>query len=291
MIDLFRRAAPTAPKPSAAAICVWGPAGSPGKSTFAANLACELAIEGSRVLLVDLDTYSPCIGDMFGLIDHPPGLAAAARLVGQGRFDLEQITRLTVRFDVGSGQVAILTGLSSPSRWPEIGAEKIEGLISSALDHFDFVILDVASSLESSIRQVGGAVDRNIAARTAISFCAKTIALLSSEPIGVKRFLEAFEQVSALTSSCMVVANRLRTSALGSKAKQQIEDAVEHFYKQSISAFIPDDSESCDKAAFEMVPLAMMKRSSPARQAIAQFARLNFVEGATRKRRSVAKLG
>ena len=290
MIDLFKRNAPVPKESSPTSICVWGPAGSPGKSTFAANMACEMALEGHRVLLVDLDTFSPCLSEMFGLIDHPPGLAAAVRLVGQGRFDLEQINRLAVRFDVGSGHLAILTGLSSSSRWPEIGAEKVEGLINGALQHFDFVILDVASQLESSIRQVGGAVDRNIAARTAISVSSKTVAMLSSEPIGVKRFLEAYDQVSALTSNSLIVANRLRTSALGAKAKQQVDDAIRHFFNRSIAAFIPDDSESCDRAVFEMVPLAMMKRSSSARQAIAQFVRLNFLGAAPRRHRSVAKL-
>jgi MinD-like ATPase involved in chromosome partitioning or flagellar assembly len=291
MIDLFKRKAPTLVQASPIAICVWGAAGSPGKSTVAANLACELSIEGHRVLLVDLDTYSPCLSDLFGLIDHPPGLAAAARLVGQGRFDLEQIDRLTVQFDVGSGKLAILTGLSSPARWPEIGAEKIEGLVEIALEHFDFVILDVASSLESSIRQVGGAVDRNIASRTALSVCEKTIAVLSAEPIGVKRFLEAFEHASVLASDCLIVANRLRTSALGAKAKQQVEDAVRHFCDRAVTAFIPDDSDSCDRAVFEMVPLALMKRSSPARQAIAQFARLDLGDVTQLKQRGVAKLG
>lgn len=290
MIDLFKRNVPVLTEANPISICVWGPAGSPGKSTVAANMACELALEGRRVLLVDLDTYSPCLSEMFGLVDHPPGLAAAARLVGQGRFDLEQINRLAVRFEVGSGHLAILTGLSSPSRWPEIGAEKVEGLIKNALEHFDFVILDVASPLESSIRQVGGAVDRNIATRTALTVAAKTVAVLSSEPIGVKRFLEAYDQVSALTSNSLILANRLRTAALGTKAKQQVDDAMRHFFNRSIASFIPDDSESCDRAVFEMVPLAMMKRSSPARQAIAQFARLNFLGGAPRRHRSVAKL-
>lgn len=290
MIDFFKRRAPLDKSLAPTSICVWGPAGSPGKSTFAANLACELALEGKRVLLIDLDTYSPCLSELFGLVDHPPGLAAAARLVGQDRLDLEQIERLAVSFEVSSGHLAILTGLSSRSRWPEIGAEKVEGLIKIALEHFDFVILDVASPLESSIRQVGGAVDRNIAARTAISVCAKTIALVSAEPVGVKRFLAEYDQVATLTAKPIIVANRLRTSALGSKGRQQLEDAIRHFCDRPISTFVPEDSESCDRAVFEMVPLAMMKRSSPARQAIAQYARLNFLGGAPRKHRGVAKL-
>ena len=291
MIDLFKRSnSPQAPAASRS-ICVWGPAGAPGKTTLAVNLASELALEGKRVLLIDLDTYSPSISDHFGLVDQPPGLTAAARLVGQGRFDLEQIERLAVRYEVGVGQLAILTGLSSSSRWPEISAEKIEGMLAVALEQFEFVVVDIASPLESSIRQVGGAIDRNVAARTALARCNLVLAVVAADPIGVKRFLDAHEALSVLASNVQVIVNRLRSSALGVKARQQVDDALVEFTGRSAAAFIPSDFDSCDKALFEMVPLAMMKRSSPARQAIAQFARLNFVPSEARKSRRVAKLG
>lgn len=291
MIDLFKRSSSPQTLAASQTICVWGPAGAPGKTMLAVNLASELALEGKRVLLVDLDTYSPSISDYFGLVDQPPGLTAAARLVGQGRFDLEQIERLVVRYEVSAGQLAILTGLSSASRWPEISAEKVDGMLTEALKYFDFVVLDVAAPLESAIRQVGGAIDRNIAARTALSRATVCLAVLAADPIGVKRFLDSFEALTALSSKVLVVANRLRTSALGVKAKQQIEDAIAQLAGQSVAAFIPVDYEACDRAVLEMVPLAMMKRSSPARQAIAQFVRLNFVPTQARKSRRVAKLG
>ena len=290
MVEFFKSKKLESAKPPSRSICVWGPAGSTGKTTIAINLACELAIEGNRVMLIDLDTYSPSIADSLGLVDHPPGLASAARLVGQGRFDREQIERLSVRFEVGSGQLAILTGLSNPSRWPEISAEKTEGLISVGLENFDFVVVDVAPHLESAVRQVGGAVDRNIATRTALQFCSVSLAVVAADSLGVKRFVEVFEQASGLSKELLILANRLRASALGIKAKRQVDDAVKFFCNREIAAFIPEDAASCDRSVFEMVPLAMMKRASPARQAIAQFARLTFLPGHARKGRRVAKL-
>lgn len=290
MVDFFKRTKQESAKPASRSICVWGPAGSTGKTTIAVNLACELALEGNRVMLIDLDTYSPSISDALGLVDHPPGLASAARLVGQGRFELEQIDRLSVRFEVGSGQLAVLTGLSNASRWPEISGEKIEGLISVGLENFDFVVVDVSPHLEPAVRQVGGAIDRNIATRAALQSCSVSLAVVAADPLGVKRFVEVFEQAAGISKVLIIVANRLRASALGLKARRQVEDALKFFCNREIAAFIPEDAASCDRSLFEMVPLAMMKRASPARQAIAQFARLTFLPGHTRKGRRVAKL-
>ena len=291
MIRFFERGSLPTEASQSLSICVWGPAGSTGKTTVAINLACELALEGKRVMLIDLDTYSPSISDFLGLVDHPPGLASAARLVAQQRFDLEQIERLSVRFEIGSGCLAILTGLSSASRWPEISSEKTEGLIAAGQEHFDFVVVDVSAHLESSVRQVGGAIDRNIAARTALSVCSKSLAVIAADAIGIKRFTEAVEQAAGISNDLLIVANRLRSSALGSKARRQVEDAVQFFCNRQVSAFVPDDSVTCDRALLEMVPLAMMKRASPARQAISEFARATFLPERTRKGRRVAKLG
>ena len=80
MIDLFKRQSTNQALIAGGSICVWGPTGSPGKSTLALNLACELASSGKQVLLIDLDTYSASIGTLIGVAEPGPGVAAAARL-------------------------------------------------------------------------------------------------------------------------------------------------------------------------------------------------------------------
>jgi hypothetical protein len=70
---------------------------------------------------------------------------------------------------------------------------------------------------------------------------------------------------------------------LGTSAKAQVEDAILEMCRSEVRWFIPEDRSSCDRAVLEMVPLAMLKRSSGARQAIAQFARTNFDIGDGRK--------
>ncbi|MFM6939391.1 MAG: CpaE family protein [Rhodoluna sp.] len=290
MIDLFKRASETRPDVEGSSICVWGPQGSPGKTSFAINLAYELGLEGRNVLLVDLDTYSSTIGQHFGVVDRQPGLAAAARLVGQSRLNQVELERLSFSYEVGRGRLTVLAGLGSATRWPEISAEKAEGLIAVAMQSFDHVIVDVASPLESGVRQIGGVVERNSAARAAISACSSVVAIFEPTPIGIGRLAESFEQLRGIRQDSILVANRLRASALGQRPRQQVEDAIMQLCRQQVDAFIDADSDAFDRAQLESVPLALIKRSSKARQAIAQFARLNILKQAGHAHTAVARL-
>ena len=70
---------------------MWGPAGSPGRTLVAANIAGELAAEGKSVLLVDADSYGASVAAVLGLLDEAAGLAQACRLADQGLLDAEAL--------------------------------------------------------------------------------------------------------------------------------------------------------------------------------------------------------
>ncbi len=65
--------------PAPRVIAVWGPAGAPGRSTLAIELAVELVRGGRRVGLVDADTHAPSLASALGLADEGPGFASACR--------------------------------------------------------------------------------------------------------------------------------------------------------------------------------------------------------------------
>ena len=64
-------------------IVVWGPAGSPGRTTIAIGIAAEIAAAGYSVAIADVDTYSGSVAPALGLLDESPGFAAACRLAGR----------------------------------------------------------------------------------------------------------------------------------------------------------------------------------------------------------------
>jgi molybdopterin-guanine dinucleotide biosynthesis protein len=89
---------PVAPpaRPQPRVIVVWGPAGAPGRSTLATELAVELARGGRHVGLVDADTHAPSIALTLGLPDEGPGFAAACRQAELGRLDARELTRIAL---------------------------------------------------------------------------------------------------------------------------------------------------------------------------------------------------
>ena len=69
-------------------IAVWGPAGAPGRTTVAVNLAAELCGLGYPALLVDADSYSGVVAQLLGVLDAADVVVgvAAADPVGLARY-------------------------------------------------------------------------------------------------------------------------------------------------------------------------------------------------------------
>lgn len=247
--------------------------GSPGKSTLACAIATELADSGKRVLVIDADTYAPSIDVLLGLNDHPAGLAAACRLVSQERFDLEQLQRLSVELEVGGNQLMVMTGLSSSSRWAEVTPQKLGEIIDLAEPHFDFILLDISSSIESQITSPHSSVDRNSISRWAISNADQVLAISGADPVSIARHLDFMSQVGELrpVGEVLTIVNRLRASVLGSSAKQQIIETLSALGQLQVAGFVPDDSAAADAALKSSISIALSKRSSQARLAIALF--------------------
>jgi MinD-like ATPase involved in chromosome partitioning or flagellar assembly len=253
-------------------ITFWSAHGSAGKSTLASNLACELASSGQRVFLLDADTYAPSLAQLFGLFDHPAGLGAACRILGQDRFDIEQLNRLSLQLAIGRKTLTIMTGIGTHQRWAEVTAERLCALIEVAKQNFDFILVDVASPLENGLTLAYSNLARNAATRAALELADSVVAISAADPISIKRFLDALGEVP-VRSEMITVVNRLRTAALGSGPKQQITETLSRLANLEVDAFIPEDQPSFDKAVLTNLPIALSKRNSPARAAIALFAR------------------
>ena len=128
-----------------AIIAVWGPAGAPGRTTVALNLASELALLGQPTVLVDADTYGGCIAQALSLLDEAPGLAAATRSADQGSLDLAALARLAPEVSPG---LRVLTGIPKAERWPELRAAALEHVLTLTRRLARFTVIDCGFSLE-----------------------------------------------------------------------------------------------------------------------------------------------
>lgn len=259
-------------------VAIWSGSGSPGRTTLAINLATELVLTGHRVLLIDLDTLAPAIPLALGLAETPAGLSAVLRLLEQQRLTRAELTRLTVALDLGKAELLFLPGLINPARWEEITAERFEKFLSHIAEQFDYVVLDLAQACYSGSRlahpALAGATDRDSLLRSVLSGTKTLVTVSGADPIAARRFLQAQELLVELarTEDQLVIVNRFRTAALGARAKDDLEQSYLELAKLRIAAFIPDEPENMDRSLRNGLPLALIKRSSAARQAIRQLA-------------------
>lgn len=274
-------------------VSVWSAGGAVGKTTLAIAIAAELADSGKKVFLVDGDTYNPSINLTLGIQEHPAGLAAACRLVSQDRFNLDELNRLSVELKCGSGRLTVMTGLSNSNRWPESSSERVDEMITKASDHFDFVILDLASPIEAGISGNHSVGERNAVTRWAISYSDVVISVCGSDPVSIGRYLAALPEISELSpqGESITLINRLRNSVLGLSAKQQIKETLDRLGQVEISGFIPDDPAAADAALRDSLPINLGRRSAQSRSAIALFVKNHLLGARNQLDRRMAKLG
>lgn len=246
-------------------IAVHGPPGSTGKSSIALNLAYEFAELGKTALLIDLDTHSPSMAQLMGITEPSVALAGCARLIRQSRFDREHLNRLSVNIKHRRANFRLLAGLSSPRRWGEISQETVTQLLNLARYEFELVILDLASDIEDNLTSNTQPISRNSATRAALKASDFAITIVNRSTLSLSRYLNDFSELQEIQPNRLLLLNR-------SESNQKIATTLKALTKESIFATIPDDPTSFELAESEHLPLALARRKSPARNAIAAIA-------------------
>ncbi len=256
-------------------LAVWGPAGSPGRTTVAINLAAELAAAGHTVALADVDTHSGSIAPALGLLDEAPGFAAACRLAGANSLDRLELERIGQRYLSSRGSFWVLTGIGRPSRWPELSAERVETAIRACREWVDYVVLDTGFSLENDeeISSDLFAPRRNAATIAALREADHVVAVGSADPVGLSRFLRAHVDLidTIVTGRVTVVMNKIRSSALGLGAAGQVKQTLQRFGGIASPVLVPYDQVALDAAILSGKTLFDVAAKSPVRVAIGRF--------------------
>ena len=253
-------------------IAVWGPSGSPGRTTVAISIAAELASLGHTVALADVDTHGASIAPALGMLDEAPGFAAACRLAGTDTLTHLELERIAQRYESALGGFWVLTGIGRPSRWPELSGERVAATIRQCRTWVDYTILDTSSSLENDeeISSDLFAPRRNAAAVTAVHEADSIVAVGSADPVGLSRFLRAHVDMveTASTSDVTVVMNRIRASAIGMNPNGQVTQTLSRFGGIESPVLVPHDQAGLDGAVLSGRTLADSAPRSPARVAI-----------------------
>ena len=263
---------PDAPEPLGTIIAVWGPAGAPGRTIVALNLASELARLGQPTVLVDADTYGGCIAQSLSLLDEAPGLAAATRSADQGTLDLAALARLAPEVSPG---LRVLTGIPKAERWPELRAAALEHVLTLTRRLARFTVIDCGFSLEDDeeLSYDTLAPRRNAATLTSLAVADQVLAIGAGDPIGLQRLVRGLQELGTVAGPApTVVINKVRSSAVGVRPEPRIRDALTRFAGIDDPRFLPDDPTSMDSALLAGQSLAEAAPDSSVRKALVALA-------------------
>lgn len=232
-------------------IAVWGPAGSPGRTTVAVNIAGELAADGSDVLLVDADTYGASVAAVLGLLDESAGLAQACRLADQGQLDADALRRVAATVATASGTFRVLTGITRADRWTELRAAALAIVLERARQIADVVVVDTGFCLEADEELSFDTVAprRNAATLRPLELADTVYAVGAADPVGVPRMVRALAELEAAVpqASPIVVMNKVRSSSVGRAPERQLRDAWERYGPAfGLKSFLPHDPSAAD---------------------------------------------
>jgi MinD-like ATPase involved in chromosome partitioning or flagellar assembly len=233
-------------------VAVWGPAGAPGRTTVATNLACELARRDASVVLADLDPYGGAVAQQLGILDEVSGLLSASRLATAGQLDdrVPSICR-----GVGD-HLAVVTGLPRADRWREVRAAQVDQLLARARAHGQ-VVVDTGFSIEDDDgHDFGARPGRNALTLAALEQADEVVVVGSADPVGLTRLARGLVDLRerAPAAPVRVVVNRMRPSIGWSE--KEIAGMVEGFSRVAGLHFLPEDRAGLDRAIVSGRPVA-----------------------------------
>lgn len=252
-------------------VAVWGPVGSPGRTSVAIGVAEELGYE-EPALLVDADTYGPSIAQTLGVLDEAPGLAAACRIAESGTLSVADLSR---RAPFVGRSLRVLTGLTRPDRWPELSSPALELVYRTARQLAPWTVVDAGFCLEADeeLSYDTVAPRRNTATLTSLDEADVVVAVGTADPVGLHRLISGLEQLRQVTSAEPLVAlTRVRAGAVGRRPRAHLSEVLGRHAGVGEFTCIPDDRTGYDAALLAGRTLAEQVPGSPTVAAIAELA-------------------
>lgn len=256
-------------------IAVWGPAGAPGRTLVAANMAGELAAAGNSVLLIDADSYGASVAGLIGLLDESAGLAQACRLADLGQLDAGALLKVATPVALKSGTLRVLTGITRADRWTELRASALGVVFEKAREIADYVVVDTGFCLETDeeLSFDTMAPRRNAATLRSLELADTVYAVGAADSIGVPRLVRGLSELEAAVphAAPKVILNKVRSAAVGRFPERQLREAWERYGPaKAVSAFLPSDSAASDSALLSGSLLLEAAPESGLRLAIAK---------------------
>lgn len=226
--------------------------GGSGATFLAANLGYQLALEGKKVVLIDLNLQ---FGDAVLYVhDHKPVATLADIARNIERLDASFLAGNLVKIAPGYG---VLAAPEDPGQAIEVKPEHIDLLLNVAVNHYDFVILDVGRVLDAvAIR----ALDR-------ASYVFPVMQLNLPCVRDAHRLITALRALGYAKDKIRLLVNRLDKSSELTIADAERSLALEVFKT------LPNSYAAVAAAVNQGQPMAALARGNPVAKALQELAR------------------
>lgn len=226
--------------------------GGSGATFLAANLGYQLAVEGKKVVLIDLNLQ---FGDAVLYVhDHKPAATLADIARNIERLDASFLAGNLVKIAPGYG---VLAAPEDPGQAIEVKPEHIELLLNVAVNHYDFVILDVGRVLDAVAIK---ALDR-------ASYVFPVMQLSLPFVRDAHRLITALRALGYAKDKLRLLVNRLEKSSELTIADAERSLALEVFKT------LPNSYAAVAAAVNQGQPIAALARGNPLAKALQELAR------------------
>ncbi|HIE08713.1 MAG TPA: response regulator [Armatimonadetes bacterium] len=232
-------------------ITVYSPQGGSGKTIIAANLAVAMALEGARVVLVDLNLQ---FGDVDLVLNLVPERTLAALVPRLNQLDSELMEQFLTEHETG---LKVLAAPSRPEYAETITAQVVEQVVNVLRQNYSFIIIDTPSELSDITL---AAIDQ-----ADVVLLVTTLDLLSLH--NTRTVLETLQQLNFPFEKIRLVLNRA-----DSKVGITPED-VENTLDLPVSVHIPSDGKVVVTSVNNGEPFVISNPEAPISQVIRKLAR------------------
>lgn len=260
-----RAGGPDAEVPSGKVVAIWGPKGSPGRTTIAIELAAVVAQAEPRTLLVDADLYGGDAAQLLGVVEELPGIVSICRMGARGELRGQEWIGLLRR--VPSGPV-LLPGLLRAELWGHVSEFGWTQVLDAARRCFKTTVLDVGFCLEAA-PPMQEAPGRNEVAIAGVESADRVVAVMRADPIGIRSFFWSFADHRELL-------DEERTAVIVNRVRPGEEAEVARYVRQHLGrpplAFVPDRPDHVLNAIWQGRPVATSAPSSPVSEVMREVA-------------------
>ena len=243
-------------------VAVWGPTGSPGRSTLAMALAGLFGRRGINTVLIDADSRGGALAPALGILDEVPGFVASCRLASRGELNTHHLLRLVHRYSPNEVAFDVLTGISSMRVFPEVTVESVRQVVSLCRGVWQAVVIDAGSDLVGSDREPGS---DTLVASTAVTLADHVVAVCWATPVGVARFARVAHLLRERRGPrpLTVMLNGVDSSRRGLADESAIREALRRFAGVSHPLIVARDPAGVRQAEMAGLTLVDAAPGSP----------------------------